>query len=257
MSKIELTLVIPTFNEEEIIERSLIEIASQLGPDLCKSTEVFVVDDGTDNLNNLIPSIAKKLPFYSVEMFRNIPPAGKGASVALAFEHARGEIVGFMDVDLSTPPRYVHKAIETLNSGLADIFIGSRKAAGATVHRQQFFMKDILGHVLAFFGYGIIFVGMRHYQDTQCGFKFFKNRVAKMLYRDLLAHDGLTDLEILLRANLLGMRVFECGVEWTDVRKSKRTLRRIFVGEVLSMARIILNYKILPGRQRKRLEERK
>jgi glycosyltransferase involved in cell wall biosynthesis len=256
MNTIALSLIIPTFNEEDTTEKALMEIAQALGPELAKKTEILIVDDGTDHLNILAPGFAKMLPFYSVEYCRNAPALGKGASVAHGVEEARGEIVGYLDVDLSTPPRYIAQAMNTLNSGVADVFIGSRRASGSTVRRKQFFLKDILGHMLYFVVQGVVFVGMRHFADTQCGFKFFKNRAAKILYKDLLATDGLTDLEILLRANLLGMNVVECGVEWVDERKSKRSLRRILAGEVIAMVRILVNYKLLGSRQKKNLEER-
>ena len=135
-----------------------------------------------------------------------------------------------LDVDLSTPPRYIAKAMEMLNSGVADVFIASRRGAGASVKRSQSLTKDFLGRLLSVVAHGIAFVGMRHYTDTQCGFKFFKNRTAKILYKDLVAKDGLADLEMLLRANLLGMNVMEYGVEWSDLRESKRKLSRILFG---------------------------
>jgi glycosyltransferase involved in cell wall biosynthesis len=256
MNTISLSLVIPTYNEEDTTEKALMEIAKTLGSELSKKTEILIVDDGTDHLNVLAPTFAKMLPFYSIEYTRNSPPVGKGASVAQGVEEARGEVVGYLDVDLSTPPRYITQALAAINSGVADVFIGSRRASGSTMRRKQFFLKDILGHMLYLVVQGVVFVGMRHYPDTQCGFKFFKNRAAKILYKDLLARDGLTDLEILLRANLLKMNVVECGVEWVDERKSKRTLRRILGGEIIAMVRILLNYKLLPARQKKNLEER-
>ena len=256
MNTIALSLIIPTFNEEDTTEKALLEIASALGPELSKKTEILIIDDGTDHLDVLVPTFAKTMPYYAVEFFRNTPAIGKGASVAHGVEEARGEVVGYLDVDLSTPPRYITQAVKAINSGVADVFIGSRRASGSSVHRKQFFLKDILGLMLYWVVQGVVFVGMRHFRDTQCGFKFFKNRAAKILYKDLLANDGLTDLEILLRANLLKMNVVECGVEWVDVRKSKRTLRRILGGEILAMFRILISYKLMPNRQKKNLEER-
>ncbi len=256
MSKTGLSLIIPTYNEEGIIEKALSEIALSLGPELANKTQVIIVDDGSDGLNNLVPLLSKKIGFQSLEVLRNSPPLGKGASIALGFKGAQGDVVGFMDVDLSTPPRYIPKAMEMLNSGGADVFIASRRGAGASVNRTQSLTKDFLGRLLSVLAHGIAFVGMRHYSDTQCGFKFFKNRTAKVLYKDLIAKDGLADLEILLRANLLGMNVVEYGVEWSDLRESKRKLSRILAGEIISIVRILVTYKLAPSQQRKKLKDR-
>jgi glycosyltransferase involved in cell wall biosynthesis len=257
MANIRLSLIIPTYNEQDTVEKSLTEIAQALGPELSHQTEIILVDDGTDGLNNLAPQLGRTLPFFSVEYMRNLKPLGKGASVAQGVEDARGELVGYMDVDLSTPPRYIHNALKSLEGGVCEVFIGSRRAPGSKVERQQFFVKDILGYLLYAIVQRFVFAGMRHYKDTQCGFKFFKNRAAKILYKDILAPDGLTDLEILIRANLLGMHVEECGIEWTDVRESKRALKRILLGELFSMVKILFNYTFLPGKQKRKLEERR
>jgi len=251
-----LSLILPTYNEVEIIENALSEIARSLGPELANMTEVIIVDDGTDGLDKLVPVLAKKSEFQSLQVIRNSPLLGKGASIALGFEKARGDIVGFLDVDLSTPPRYILKALEILNSGIADVFIASRRGAGASVRRTQSLMKDFLGRLLSVLAHGIAFVGMRHYTDTQCGFKFFKNRTAKILYENLIVKGGLADIEMLLRANLLGINVIEYGVEWVDIRESKRKLSRILVEDIISMVRILINYKLAPSKQRKRLVER-
>jgi glycosyltransferase involved in cell wall biosynthesis len=252
MEKPELSVIIPTYNEEEIIEEALEKISLALGP-LSQKTEIIVTDDGTDGLEALVNAKGKNYPFQSVQVLRNNPKLGKGKSVAMGFEKARGSVVGFLDVDLSTPPRYILKAYDLIHSDKIDAFIGSRKAAGATVNRHQFFLKDILGHVLGYIARGIIFAGMRNYQDTQCGFKFYKNSLGKILYRELVAPDGVHDIEVLIRANLMGLRVEECGVDWVDLRESKRPLRRILAGEIVSILKILATYKLRPNTRKEML----
>jgi dolichyl-phosphate beta-glucosyltransferase len=254
-NQLELSLLIPTYNEADIIEHALTEIARELGPEQCQRTEIIVVDDGKDALPEIAEKVAPNLPFAAVRVQRNDPGLGKGKSLAWGFQHAKAPIVGFLDVDLSTPPHYIRQAVEAIRSDKADIFIGSRRALGANVNREQFFLKDILGNVLGVIARSIIFQGMRRYEDTQCGFKFYRNHVAKTLYQDLVAPDGLNDLEVLIRANLMGYRVEECGVKWTDLRESKRSLRRILFGELKAICRILLKYKLFPATQRKSLEQ--
>jgi dolichyl-phosphate beta-glucosyltransferase len=253
MAQPQLSLLIPTYNESDIIESALQAIAAELGPDAASKTEVIVVDDGTDDLPLKLGRISPALPFARVLLKRNSPGLGKGKSLAWGFENAEAPIVGFMDVDLSTPPSYIKKAVEAIQSDRADIFIGSRKANGAHVNREQFFLKDILGDVLGVIARTIIFQGMRRFEDTQCGFKFYKNPIAKTLYRDLVAPDGLNDIEVLIRANLMGYRVEECGVKWTDLRESKRSLKRILLGEMIAITRVLIKYKLFAAYQRRSL----
>ncbi len=256
MALLELSLLIPTYNEEDIIEETLRKIAAALGTTLAKKTEVLVVDDGTDGLVKVVNKVKASTGFRSVEVLRNSPPLGKGRSLARGFERARGAVVGFLDADLSTPPSYILTAFDKISTDQTDVFIGSRRHVDSQVTRQQSALKDLLGNALSHMTSAFIFSGGTKYRDTQCGFKFFKNAQAKTLYHDLVAGDGLTDVEILLRANVLKLRVTELGVVWNDVRESKRSLRRILWGELKSMSAILLHYKLFAGDQAKKLKAR-
>lgn len=251
-----LSLLIPTYNESEIIVSSLREIAKALDPKLVAETEVIVVDDGTDSLPEAVEAYKAESPFLALQVWRNSPGIGKGRSVALGFTKASAAIVGFLDVDLSTSPSYIPQAYQIIQQGKADIFIASRRAKGAVVTRKQFFLKDVLGYVLGVLARSFIFAGMRSYSDTQCGFKFFRRELTQVLYEDLVAPDGLNDLEMLLRANMLRLRVHEQGVVWTDIRESKRSLRRILIGELKSFVRICYRYKVCAFPEARRLRRR-
>ncbi len=250
LDTIELSLLIPTFNEADIIVHALTEISKEFSAEEKFKIEILIVDDGTDELTHVVEKMGNSLNFASVSVYRNSPPLGKGKSLALGFEKAKAPITGFLDVDLSTPPHYIKGAMKCIADNKADIYIGSRRGEGSHVDREQFFLKDILGKFLGVIARGIIFSGMRSYQDTQCGFKFFKTPLTHVLYHNLMAGDGLNDLEVLIRANLLGLRVQEKGVIWTDLRESKRSLRRILWGEMVAITKIIFKYKFSPGTQK-------
>jgi dolichyl-phosphate beta-glucosyltransferase len=255
MPQTTLSLLIPTYNEAEVVIPALFEIQKELGSELASQTEVIIVDDGTDQLPELVEKNRANYGFADLKVLRSNPPLGKGNSLALGFQQAQAPIVGFLDVDLSTPPRYIHEAIAVIRADKSDIFIASRRAEGSVVTREQSVFKDILGVALGIVARNVLFWGMKFYPDTQCGFKFYKNHMAKILYRDLVAPDGLNDLEVLIRANLLGYRVFERGVQWTDIRESKRSLSRIFWGEVKAIGRILTKYHLFRNSQKKMLHK--
>lgn len=245
LRSVEVSILIPTYNEALIINDALRALASELGRERCQKTEILIVDDGVDDLPQVVQKEQWERTYAHISVIRNAPPLGKCASLAQGFEAARGKIVGFIDVDLSTPLRYYWPAESALVSGQAELSIASRRAKGAVVTRKQHWLKDVLSKVLNSGINHLLFLGGRSYPDTQCGFKFFKNDVAKILYRDLSARDGIGDLEVMLRANALGFRVHEQPVVWTDVRESKRSLKRILMGEVRSLILIVWRYKIM------------
>lgn len=249
MPSLELTLLIPTYNEGDLIESTLRQIREALDGELASKTEVIVVDDGTDDLPLTVEKVAASFGFARVATLRNSPALGKGASLARGFAEAKAPIAGFLDCDLSTPPSYIKMAFELLRNDRADIFIGNRKATDSEITRDQFWLKTVLGRALNMTVNRILFSQGDKYRDTQCGFKFFKTALAKRLYQDLVASDGMTDIEVLVRANALACRVHQQPVKWMDVRESKRSLSRILLGDLKSMGGIFWHYRIF-GKQR-------
>src|SRR5689334_15087332 len=124
MEKIELTIVIPTYNEGDIIESSLRIIGEALD-DLRPKTEIVIADDGKDDLPAVIEQIGKSFGFSAIRVMRNPIPIGKGGSIREAFKVSRGRIVGFIDVDLSVAPSYIHDAVREIRGG-NNISIASR-----------------------------------------------------------------------------------------------------------------------------------
>lgn len=251
-----LSILLPTFNEEDIIENTLKVIAESLGSDLSKKTEVIITDDGQDKLPEKIQNIKDQLEFLAISVLRNNPPLGKGSSLAKGFMKAQGKIVGFLDVDLSTHPKVILKAIEVIELEQKDIFIASRKLNESKVRRKQSLIKDILGALYLRLNQKLFFEKNQYFSDTQCGFKFFKNLEAKLLYSNLYSHDGLTDLEVLIRSQWLGLRVHEEPVEWVDERESKRSLYKIIKNEIPSLLVLFYQYVLRRSFNKKTLTEK-
>src|SRR3989344_4615231 len=100
MKNIKLTVVIPTFNESDIIESSLKIISEDL-KEMTPHTEIIIADDGKDDLPEVIARCGESFGYASVIVMRNTKPLGKGQSIKRAFDVSRGHVVGFIDVDLS------------------------------------------------------------------------------------------------------------------------------------------------------------
>lgn len=251
----ELSVLLPTFNEADIILNSLKVLADTLGKDFTQKCEVIITDDGKDSLPEVVQSESSKFGFFKVIVMRNSPPVGKGRSLAFGFKKARGAIVGFLDVDFSTHPRYILKAIDSLKLNQCDVFIASRKLKMSKVIRKQSWIKNILGTLYLKLNQFLFFEKNQYFSDTQCGFKFFKNQNAKILYHDLFSHDGLADLEVLIRSQFLGLKVHEEPVDWVDERESKRALSKILKNEIPSILQLFYQYVLRRQLNKKTLLE--
>src|SRR3989344_8592246 len=121
--KIDLSIVIPLFNEEEVVPFLLQEI-NKVGASLSKNYEVILVDDGsTDNTFELVKKAADQDSKIKVIKFsRNF---GHQAAFNVGIDFAQGNMVLTMDGDLQHPPSLIPTFIKYAEEG-HDIVIGER-----------------------------------------------------------------------------------------------------------------------------------
>lgn len=217
----ELSVVIPTYNEEWRILPTVGAIASHVSS-MGIPWELIVADDGsTDSTVELIQA----LDLVNLRLLIAESNGGKGSAVRRGFKAAQGDYVLFADADQSTPIEQLDLLLNEIHSGNADIAIGSRAAGGATVRSKGTVRK------LASWGLSTLIQLLYplRIEDTQCGFKLFSGEAARTLF-DLQLIDGFSfDLEVLYLAHRLGYRVVEVPVEWIDAPGSTVSTSKVAV----------------------------
>jgi len=130
----QLSVVIPVFNEVENIPRLHEELCRALDQLPC-SYEVILVDDGsTDGSFDLLAEIAARQPqFRAIQFRRNF---GQTAAIAAGVEYARGDVLVFLDADLQNPPSEIPKLVSKLQEGY-DVVSGWRQ------HRQDSLVRTL------------------------------------------------------------------------------------------------------------------
>ena len=117
------SLIIPCYNEEEVITKAYNQITEDLKI-LNENYELIFVNDGSkDNTWNILKSFAsndKRVKLISLS--RNF---GQEAALRAGLENARGEYIGFIDADLQDPPSLLPEMIQKLKNG-ADVCYGQR-----------------------------------------------------------------------------------------------------------------------------------
>jgi len=202
-----LTVVIPAFNEECRLEATLDKLDAFINA-ADWNAEIIVVDDGsTDETARLVIRHMQEKPY--LRLLQNHINRGKGFSLRRGVEAALGDIILLTDADLSVPMNEASKLFVALEEG-ADIAIGSRgvRAGGtrtsAPWHRRlcSAGFKMLVQSVL----------GLR-FADTQCGFKAFKRKAARLTFsRQRIQRWGF-DPEVLMLADRFCFVVKEVGVE--------------------------------------------
>jgi len=218
-----ISIFIPAFNEEEILEKSL-EALEKVVKEFTVNYEIFLIDDtSTDKTIFLSEKIARQNPRIRVINFTTGP--SRRENLAASFKKASGDIVIFLDIDLISSLPYLHLLIGGVISGY-DIVIGSRYMPGSKVVRKPFRLCTSL---LYNFCIRIMFRGSL--RDYLCGFKAFKRVVIIGLVEEMgfdksFKRGIFWDTELLLRAARKGYSIKEIPIFWQDRNKTALSFRK-------------------------------
>ena len=209
----DLSVVIPAYNEERRIGRSLERVVAYLGEQRWRSEILVVIDGSRDRTAEIVRRVATDMPVRVLDSGVN---RGKGSCVRRGMLEARGDLRVFSDADLSTPIEEVERLAASVTSGY-DVAIGSRHLPGSRVEVRQPWWRQMMGRAFNACTRRLVMTGVR---DTQCGFKLFSADAARHIFpRQRIDHFGF-DVELLWIARRLGLRVAEIPVTWVDDRRS-------------------------------------
>jgi len=122
------TIILPTYNERENV-RILVNEILKVFPEDC---EIIVVDDNSpDGTWEVVEKISQRYP--QVKIIRRINERGLTSAFKRGISESGGEIVCWMDCDLSMPPSVLKEMVNKINS--ADIAVGSRFIPGGKDER--------------------------------------------------------------------------------------------------------------------------
>ena len=231
--KLYLSLVIPAYNEENIIAGSLKKILSFLAFKKYE-WEVLVVDDGSyDNTSKEATKFNKE----GVKVIKLVENQGKGAAIRAGVNAARGEFVLFTDADLSVAISMLDDFLAKMRQG-AEVAIGSRRVAGSKIVKHQNLIRESLGRVYTFLSRVVTSVNV---SDFTCGFKGFSEKAAKTIFSKTVIDRWAYDSEILFLARKYGYRIVEIPVAWINRKASRVSLGRDLITSFRDLFRIRIN----------------
>jgi dolichyl-phosphate beta-glucosyltransferase len=205
-----LSIVIPCYNEEQRLPRTIEQIHRYLDGKNA-SYELVLVDDGSaDGTRLIMDAAAERHSAVRVEALpRN---RGKGRALAVGVQAASGDEILLTDADLSTPIEELDKLQAALNNG-AGVAIGSRALRGSRVEISQPIYRVLMGKAFNLIVQAVLLPGI---WDTQCGFKLFRAEVAHKVFAGLTTDGFGYDPEVLFRARRQGVKIVEVPVVWRN-----------------------------------------
>ncbi len=200
-----LSIIIPAYNEEMRIGNTLncIIAFAESQPFI---TEVLVVDNASSDKTREI-AFDYTLKYKHLKCI-TASVRGKGSAVREGVINASGKYLLLYDADMAVPIEGVSKFLSTTD--IFDIIIGSREVSGSERHNEPFF-RHFIGRIFNCIVQILILPGIN---DTQCGFKLFRQEIAIDLFKNSVLNGWSFDVEILFIARMRKYSIIEVPVVW-------------------------------------------
>lgn len=167
MREVQVSIVIPTFNERDNLPILIQRIDRALNGTIC---EIIVVDDDSpDGTWKRAEELRDK--YKNLRVLRRTDKRGLSSAVLDGFEIAKGNILGVIDADLSHPPEKIPELIEPIMNGEADMTIGSRYIDEGGIEKWSGLRKMYSKMAT------LLVLGLTSVKDPMSGFFFLRREV--------------------------------------------------------------------------------
>jgi len=248
-NKYDLSIVLACYNDASYLESSVTEIFRVLDMTWLHYEIIFVYDCGTDNTLEVINELIKVDKGHSIKKIVHRKNQGRGKSVRDGFRQAEGDIVGYIDVDMDTHPRYIPSMVSAI------MYEGYDVATAFRFYRMQLSLTFIFRHILSH-GYRFMsrFLLDERLKDSESGCKFFRYDKIMPLVNVSRYNGWFWDTEIMAYCIYRGLSIKEISCVF-DRRLDKVSSVRVF-NTVRSYLMSLIRFKAYLLRRKKQVIER-
>lgn len=214
----DISIVIPAYNEEERLPRTLAKLFVYLGT-LGRPYEIVISDDGSrDNTALVVKKIQETHP--ELRLISDGINRGRGNAVKRGIQEANGKVILETDSDGSVAEEAIGRFLSAFDHDPElDVVFGSREMKGANIVVWQPFLR-------VFLGYGFLYLArvlflMPHVTDFTLGFKMFRREAARDIFKHQYDPFYVAEAEKVYVAHIRGHRYIELPVTWTDDADSR------------------------------------
>lgn len=215
-------LVVPVYNEEAVLARSIGAINEYISKNVKCSCRIVIADNGsTDGTGRVGNDLARELENVD---YVSISRKGRGIALKQCWARYEADVYAYCDVDLSSDVSLLNALFSGVLGG-NDVVIGNRYMASSETDRS--FSRKMLS--LAYNRIVRLAFGTR-ISDFQCGFKAVSSRVVRELVPRVENDGWFFDTELVIRAEREGAyRIVQIPVKWTEYSMDgrKSTVRKL------------------------------
>ncbi len=207
-----INLLFPVLNERLRLEKGIEGAMSYLKAHVTIPYQLTILDNGSeDETPEIGQRLAEKYPEVS---YVRVGEKGVGVAFRKGIELNECDLVGYMDIDLSTDLKYLGKTIEAFEERPELQYVnGSRFSKESDTKGRKWYRKIT--------SMGLVFLLKTVFRmkasDAVCGFTFLRKEAAEQLVKECSNDNGwFYTIEFLLRAERNGMVIYDMPVEWQE-----------------------------------------
>ena len=207
-----INLLFPVLNERLRLENGIEHSMEYLRKNVTIPYQLTILDNGSDDETPEIGmALDKKYPEVT---YVRVGERGVGVAFRKGIELNTCDIVGYMDIDLSTDLKYLSKTIEMFQKDSTLQYVnGSRFSKESDTKGRKWYRK------ITSMGLVILLKSIFHMKatDAVCGFTWLRKDAAEELVKESSNDNGwFYTIEFLLRAERKGMKIYDMPVEWQE-----------------------------------------
>jgi len=231
-----INILLPVLNEEKDLEKGVKKIHKYIEKTFQNHNFVITIVDNasTDKTKEISNEIV--LNYKNIKYIR-LEDKGVGVAFREGVKRNHCEIIGYMDIDLSTDLKHLSDVISTFSNDLdSEIVNGSRFNKKSKTTNRKWYRKITSFGLVALLK---LFFKMRS-SDAICGFKFFRHKTVENLINESNTNDNgwFFIIELLIRAEKKNIKIKEIPVIWKDDHDSKVKVFKLFNYYIKSILRL-------------------
>lgn len=242
MKNITFEITIPVLNEEKRLEKGVLTLNTfcmKEFPDSSHWTIVIADNGSTDKTREIAESLVAE---HKEIKYIRLDKRGVGLALKTSWRQSGADIIGSMDLDLSTDLKHLPEALSAISERDYDLVYGTRLHKDSEVTNRSL-KREIVSRVFNFFMQTYMRVTV---SDGMCGFTFFKRPFLKKLIENGAESDRwFFQAEILVVSEWLGLKIYELPVHWTDDKNSKVRIFSLMLEYLKAMKKLKMKHLAL------------